>query len=130
VIAKKVAVILGSSLVSNCSAMMPLVKGGPAMYCLSPGIHPPDGSYAERAIDAAFGEKGPYRTSIVAREHFNPTDLSVSAQMTRIKASRAQALVAWSTGTPAATLLRGVVDVGLNLPVIATSVSAWPGTRR
>jgi branched-chain amino acid transport system substrate-binding protein len=88
------------------------------------------GQDAERAIDAAFGEKGPYRTSIVAREHFNPTDLSVSAQMTRIKASRAQALVAWSTGTPAATLLRGVVDVGLNLLVIATSVGAWPGTRR
>jgi branched-chain amino acid transport system substrate-binding protein len=159
VIAKKVAVILGSSLVSNCSAMVPLVKDGPAMYCFSPGIHPPDGSYAfssnistddlilasarylsarglkkiaiitstdatgqdaERAIDAAFGEKSGLGTSIVAREHFNPTDLSVTAQMTRIKASGAQALMAWSTGTPAATLLRGVVDVGLDMPVITS----------
>jgi branched-chain amino acid transport system substrate-binding protein len=159
VLAKKVSVILGSSLVSNCSAMMPLVKDGPVMYCFSPGIHPPDGSNAfssnistndlilasarylsarglkkvglitstdatgqdaERAIDAAFGDKGPYGTSIVAREHFNPTDLSVSAQMSRIKASGAQALLAWSTGTPAATLLRGVADVGLNVPVITS----------
>lgn len=159
VIAKKVAVILGSALVSNCSAMMPLVKDGPVMYCFSPGIHPADGSYvfssnistdnlvlasarylsarglkkiavitstdatgqdAEHAIDAAFGAQGGLGTSIVAREHFNPTDLSVTAQMTRIKASGAQALVAWSTGTPAATLLRGVVDVGLQVPVITS----------
>ncbi len=160
VIAKKVAVILGSSLVSNCSAMVPLVKdAGPVMYCFSPGIHPDAGSYAfssnistndlimasarylsarglkkigmitstdatgqdaERAIDAAFGDKSPYGTTIIAREHFNPTDLSVTAQMTRIKASGAQALLAWSTGTPAATLLRGAVDVGLNLPFITS----------
>lgn len=159
VIAKKVAIVLGSSLVSNCNAMVPLLKESTAMYCFSPGIHPPDGSYAfssnistddlmlgsarylslrglkkialiastdatgqdaERGIEAAFGEKGPYGTTIVAHEHFNPTDLSVTAQMTRIKASGAQALMAWSTGTPAATLLRGVSDAGLTMPVITS----------
>jgi branched-chain amino acid transport system substrate-binding protein len=159
VIAKNVAVVLGSSLVSNCNAMVPLLKSQTAMYCFSPGIHPPDGSFAfssnistddliqasahylsmrglkrialiastdatgqdaERAIDAAFGDKGQYGTTIVAREHFNPTDLSVTAQMTRIKASGAQAIIAWTTGTAAATLLRGVSDVGLTVPVVTS----------
>jgi branched-chain amino acid transport system substrate-binding protein len=159
VLAKNVGVVLGSSLVSNCNAMVPLMKNQTAMYCFSPGIHPPDGSFAfssnistddlmlgsarylslrglkkialiastdatgqdaERGIDAAFGEKGPYGTTIVAREHFNPSDLSVTAQMTRIKASGAQAVMAWTTGTAAATLLRGVSDVGLTIPIVTS----------
>jgi branched-chain amino acid transport system substrate-binding protein len=159
VIAKGVSVLLGSSLVSNCNAMVPLLKNQTAMYCFSPGIHPPDGSFAfssnistddlmqgsarylsmrglkkialiastdatgqdaERGIDAAFGDKGQYGTTIVAREHFNPSDLSVTAQMTRIKASGAQAIMAWTTGTAAATLLRGVSDVGLTIPVVTS----------
>src|ERR1700726_3610533 len=44
VIASKPAVVLGSSLVSVCNAMAPLMPDGPAMYCLSPGIHPPNES--------------------------------------------------------------------------------------
>ncbi len=39
-------VLLGSSLVGSCNAMAPLVKnGGPLLYCFSPGVHPPAGSY-------------------------------------------------------------------------------------
>jgi len=45
-IAKNVSVILGSSLVALCAAIVPLLKTGPVLYCMSPGIHPPAGSYA------------------------------------------------------------------------------------
>ena len=38
-------IVLGSSLVAMCNAMAPRVKSGPVLYCLSPGIHPDDGSY-------------------------------------------------------------------------------------
>jgi branched-chain amino acid transport system substrate-binding protein len=38
-------VVLGSSLVGVCNAMAPLMQSGPTMYCFSPGIHPPAGSY-------------------------------------------------------------------------------------
>lgn len=155
VLAKKVPVVLGSSLVAVCSAMTPLFKDGPFDYCFSPGIHPPKGSYvfsssisttellqasaryfsargwkrvaiitstdatgqdAERTIDAAFSATP--GEAIVAREYFNTTDVSVAAQMARIKASNAQALITWSTGTPVATLLRGVAEAGINLPVM------------
>ena len=43
VIAKKPAVMIGSSLVAICRAMGPLMKDGPVDYCLSPGIHPDPG---------------------------------------------------------------------------------------
>lgn len=49
---------------------------------------------------------------VVANEHFAPGDLTVSAQMSRIKASGAQAIDAWVTGTPFATALHGIQDGG------------------
>ena len=49
---------------------------------------------------------------LVADEHFAVTDLSVDAQMARVKASGAQALDAWTTGTPFGTVLRAVQETG------------------
>jgi len=44
---KHPAVIMGSDAVAPCSAMAPLVAAsGPVMYCTSPGLDPPTGSYA------------------------------------------------------------------------------------
>jgi branched-chain amino acid transport system substrate-binding protein len=53
----------------------------------------------------------------VVHEHFNVTDLSVNAQIERIKAANPQVLIAWTTGTPFGTVLRAVNDTGLNVPV-------------
>jgi branched-chain amino acid transport system substrate-binding protein len=60
--------------------------------------------------------------TLVAHEHFNVTDLSVAAQMARIKAAAPQVLMTWSTGTPFGLVLHGIQDSGLNVPV--TSVPA------
>lgn len=78
------------------------------------------GQDADRGIKAAFEARGSGET-IVAWEHFNPADVSVTAQMADIHASGAQAVIAWSTGTPFATLLRGASSVGLNIPMLTTS---------
>jgi branched-chain amino acid transport system substrate-binding protein len=43
VVARKPAVMIGSSLVAVCRAMAPLMQNGPVEYCLSPGIHPDKG---------------------------------------------------------------------------------------
>lgn len=157
IIAKKVPVILGPSLVASCNAVAPLLKSGPLMYCFSPGIHPEQGSYAftssvstvdlNRALFKYFKAKGLTKiatltstdatgqdadeaiktgvgeaagVTIVDAEHFNTTDVSVAAQIARIKGSGAQALVAWSTGTPIATVLRGASQAGLNIPIATT----------
>ena len=58
--------------------------------------------------------------SIVAKVTFNPTDVSASAQIEQIKAANPQAVVAWSVGSPIATVFRGLRDAGLDVPV-ATS---------
>jgi branched-chain amino acid transport system substrate-binding protein len=57
---------------------------------------------------------------LVAREHFGNTDLSVLAQLARIKAAGAQAIIAWTTGTPFGTVLGGLRDTGYDLPVVTT----------
>jgi branched-chain amino acid transport system substrate-binding protein len=54
----------------------------------------------------------------VIQEHFNPTDVTVSAQIARIQSTHPDAMVAWSTGTPFGTLLRGITDAGLDIPVM------------
>lgn len=49
---------------------------------------------------------------LVANEHFGVSDLTVSAQIARIKAAGAQAIDAWTTGTPFGTVLRGAHEGG------------------
>lgn len=49
---------------------------------------------------------------LVANEHFAVGDLTVAAQIARIKAAGADAIDAWTTGTPFGTVLRGVAESG------------------
>src|SRR5579875_788422 len=69
------------------------------------------GQDADRVIAEAFRTVG----------GINVIDVSVSAQMAHIKASGAQVLIAWSTGSPFGTLLRGALEAGLNLPILTSS---------
>lgn len=61
--------------------------------------------------------------SIVAAEHFNASDVSVTAQLVRIKALNPQILVVWAPGTPFGTALRGMRDVGTAIPVMTTGAN-------
>jgi branched-chain amino acid transport system substrate-binding protein len=54
---------------------------------------------------------------IVAQEHFGAADISVSAQMSRIKAAGPDVLMTFTVGTPFGTLLHGIHDAGLEMPV-------------
>jgi len=157
VIAKKAAVVLGSSLVAQCNAMAALVKeNGPVQYCFSPGIHPEHGGYtfsssvstrdqaiamvryfrlrgwkriglltstdatgqdAERNFIGAVALPENRGVTLVAQEHFNPSDVSVTAQLEKIKGAGPQAIVGWTTGTPFGTVLRGVAETGIDLPI-------------
>ncbi len=80
------------------------------------------GQDGDRAIDAVldYPENKGVMTK-VAHEHFNPPDVSVSAQIEKIKGSGAQALIAWVTGAPAATVFRGMLQAGLDIPAAPTS---------
>jgi branched-chain amino acid transport system substrate-binding protein len=76
------------------------------------------GQDAERAFIEASHRAENAGLSLVIQEHFNPTDVTVSAQIARIMATHPDAMVAWSTGTPFGTLLHGINDAGLDIPVM------------
>lgn len=77
------------------------------------------GQDADRAIAAASAQNP--GAMVVAHEHFSVGDLGVTAQLERIKAAGAQVLIGYATGTPFGTILRGVRDVGLTMPIWTTS---------
>lgn len=80
------------------------------------------GQDGDRAIETVlnYPENKGVMTKIV-HEHFNPPDISVAAQIERIKGSGAQALIAWVTGAPAATVFKGMIQAGLDIPAAPTS---------
>ena len=160
--AQQPAVVLGSAIVAMCNAMVPMLKGGPVMYCLSPGIHPADGSGVftafisthdlARALVRYYRGRGFTRLamitstdasgqdgrlgfeealklpenaglSVVSSVQFNPTDVSVSAQVQQMKAANPQAVIAWTSGAPFGTVLKGIVQGGLDVPVATTDAN-------
>jgi len=83
------------------------------------------GQDAERGFDETMALPENREMTVVDREHFNLTDITVAAQLARIKAANPDLIFAWSTGTPVATVLRGVKELGLdNVPIIISSGNA------
>ena len=54
---------------------------------------------------------------LVGHEHMAPTDISISAQAERIKATQPQVLMTLATGSPWGTIMRGISDAGLSIPI-------------
>jgi branched-chain amino acid transport system substrate-binding protein len=75
------------------------------------------GQDGEAGVDAALARPAFKDMTLVAREHYGVSDQTVAAQISRIKASGAQAILAWGTGSPIGTVLRAISDVGLDVPV-------------
>lgn len=78
------------------------------------------GQDAERGLDRILALPENQAMTVVERAHFNPADVSVSAQIERVKAAAPQAFIAWSTGSPIATIFRAIAEAGLDLPVATT----------
>lgn len=79
------------------------------------------GQDGDHSLEALMREPENAGLSVVAWEHYNLADLTVTAQLARIKAANAQALIVWVTGTPLATALRGLKDSGLDIPVLTSA---------
>jgi branched-chain amino acid transport system substrate-binding protein len=157
---RKPQVVIGSSLVAACNAILPLLAKGPVVYCLSAGMHPPAGSYmyayginteelvrvtieyfrsrgwkrlgaifptdasgqdGEHGLDFTLGLRQNADISLVAREHYGNGDVSVAAQVARLKAAAPQAILVWGTGTPLGTVLHSANDAGLDVPIGAAA---------
>jgi branched-chain amino acid transport system substrate-binding protein len=59
--------------------------------------------------------------SYVAYEHFNLSDVTVSAQIARIKAANPQAMFTWTVGPAFGTELHGIAEGGLDIPIGASN---------
>ncbi len=56
----------------------------------------------------------------VATERFSPGDISIAAQLSRIRAADAQFIVTYNSGAPFGIVARGLRDFGLDLPVFTS----------
>lgn len=72
----------------------------------------------EHGFDAALALPENKSLALVGREHFATSDVSVNAQMARIKAAAPQAMIGWTAGTGFGTVLHGYHDVGLEVPIV------------
>lgn len=63
--------------------------------------------------------------TVTDHETFDPKAVSVTTELSKIKASNPQALVIWTTGTPLGTVLKGMQGLGMdNLPTMTTNGNA------
>jgi branched-chain amino acid transport system substrate-binding protein len=75
------------------------------------------GADFEKRVDGTLAAPEFKDIKVVTREHFAPADISVAAQMARIKAAAPDVLLTFTVGTPFGTLLKGVHDSGMEIPV-------------
>ena len=73
----------------------------------------------EENFDKAMAEPANSSMKLVGREHFATSDISVAAQIARIKSSNPQTLIVWTAGTGLGVALHAVHDVGLDVPIMA-----------
>jgi branched-chain amino acid transport system substrate-binding protein len=72
---------------------------------------------------AVAGSNG--AVSITDHEAFDPTAVSVTTQLSKIKATNPQAVLVWTTGTPLGTVLSGMQQLGMDsLPTMTTNGNA------
>lgn len=81
------------------------------------------GQDGDRGIEAGLSAPENKGLTLVAHEHFTAGDVSVDAQMTRIKAAGPQALIVYAAGTPFGTVLHGAQNVGLEIPMSTTTAN-------
>jgi len=75
------------------------------------------GQLAEQSIEAALRLPENKDVVLVHKAEFNPADVSIAAQIERLKAASPDALLAWNTGAPIATVFKGIIQGGLDIPV-------------
>jgi branched-chain amino acid transport system substrate-binding protein len=77
-------------------------------------------------VTAGFGDFGRqelkrvapvYSISIVADERYGPKDSDMTAQLTKIKGSNAQALINWSIGPPQVLVTKNWKQIGMTIPL-------------
>jgi branched-chain amino acid transport system substrate-binding protein len=75
------------------------------------------GQATEAGVKRAMALPENSTLQMVALEHFNNNDVSVAAQIERIKAGNPQAIMVWTTGAQIATVFRALAQANLDVPI-------------
>jgi len=79
------------------------------------------GQSMETEFDSVLQSPEGRGLQIVSREHFSGSDISVAAQVSQIKAQNPQVVLSFAAGAAFGTLLRGLHDGGVDVPVIGAA---------
>ncbi|MDP2402100.1 MAG: ABC transporter substrate-binding protein, partial [Actinomycetota bacterium] len=82
------------------------------------------GGYGKDGVQVTRDSLADFDIEIVAEESFNRGDTDMSGQLTKIKAAGADAILVWSAGSEAATVLRNATDLGLGIPLFGAPGNA------
>ena len=78
------------------------------------------GQDAEKSITDLVKDPAFKDVTLVADEHFSTSDLSVSAQIEKMRAGNPDAIVSWATAAAGGTVFRALKQAGMDLPTAAS----------
>jgi branched-chain amino acid transport system substrate-binding protein len=81
------------------------------------------GQDGERSFDKALAAPDMQDVKIIERVRFAPTDVSIGAQVERLRAANPQALLAWPTGASLGTAFRGMAQANFEPPTAVSTAN-------
>jgi branched-chain amino acid transport system substrate-binding protein len=104
----------------------------PMMYFQKKGISQiallmPIGPLGELGSGIARKHAPAFKITIVGEEKFDVKAADVTAQLAKLRTLNPQAMMAFTTGEPAALLARNMAQMGMNIPLVVSHGNATPG---
>lgn len=78
------------------------------------------GGYGKGGKAALEAEAATYGMNIIAKETFDPAGTDMTAQLTNIKITGAQAFVCWTTSQGAAVVAKNRADLNMTMPLVCS----------
>jgi len=104
----------------------------PMMYFQKRGITQvallmPIGPLGELGSSIARKHAPTYKINILGEEKFDVKAPDVTTQLAKLRTLNPQAIMAFTTGEPAALLARNMAQMGMNIPLVVSHGNATPG---
>ena len=80
--------------------------------------------YGKDGVAVINAEAPKYGIKVVSTQTFNPGDTDMTAQLTKIKGSDAEAILMWNAGKEAAIVLKNAKDLGIKQPIYGSHGNA------
>lgn len=88
------------------------------------GLISDSGGFGKDGREVVLEEAKKAGIEVVSDQTFNPGDADMSAQLTKIKSSGAEAVVMWTAGKEAATIVKNAAELGIEVPMFGSHGNA------